>query len=402
MRQEMLNIALGLGLALTVAAGCDKPKKDGDDAPAADGGQDGGSDAAHEGDAVDGGGNADQGGGEENGGDDTRSLYAPTGGDKNELASHGKQWTSDAAEPAEWSATSVAKTEVLGVYAEALDCKYRINRAQEGQPDFAYDVGCSAAPQCTETACEEKAIDAIDVGEFKQAQGTETKCHVVTETAAGKILTTSVTKTWTHADALREGEVVKSDSVSCTLALQGSEDGAGLDACAPPAGRVATISRNEETLTAQTKGEGKPELTAEPTGSFSVEGAFTPPADAKLSQVMCMAFNGQLTVSVTKSYCDAQHKPAAYSFSVSSLPIPSADEVRTNAYSPSLMVGQQAYMGLQAGACTVSYTGDEATGLLAGTASCEPNALADYTDPTKSVTVKDVAFSCYAPTGLFQ
>jgi hypothetical protein len=407
MRHDLLNVALGLGLALGVAAGCDKPKKHDDDAadgPAADGGQDAGAADAgadegpsadgtkHEGPDVD----DDEGGGEAQGG------YAPTGGDKTELAAHSKQWSSDASEPADWSATTVTDNEVVGLYAAGLSCGYRVASTTEGQPAFAYDIGCDTALSCQATQCEEKAIDAIDVGDFKQAAGKETKCSQVTENALGKSLVTTVTKTWSHPDALREEQIVKSDALSCTLPLDASEDGAGLDACAPPAGRVATISRNEQTLTAQTHGDGKPELTVEPSAAFKVEGDFTQPSDAKTQYVMCSQFGAALNVAIGRAYCDAEtHKPVSYALNFASLPVPSADSHQTGAYSASLAVGSQSFIGMQAGACTISYSGDADKGTLSGQATCEPSALS-VMDGSKSVTVKDLTFSCWAPTGFFE
>jgi hypothetical protein len=367
------------------------PQNDGKGGAAAPGGQPGANPGTPAGNGE--GGNGEGG----NGPVVEEAKYDAKGGDLHTLTTKSKQWAAGAAEP-EWTDGPDQSYEVVARYKDGLHCKYRLKSVDAAVP-FAYDVGCEAL-QCDAPACEEKAIEAADVGDFHAAQGHESTCTQVVQAGPVKTLVKTVTKSWTHKDALREGQVVKSDATTCSLPLQGSEDGAGLDACSPPAGRTAQLTRSEHVLSAQTRGNGTSDLENEASSSFAVAGSFADPEGAKSSMTTCTLAAGKLSVMMTKSYCTAEHKADTYMLMLNQLPAQPGTDLASSAYGVFFQAQATNYMAATAGACRISYTADEAAGFLKGQATCDANAL-KVQGSSAAVSVTDVAFSCFAPESFF-
>lgn len=383
--------------ALTQVTACGKNKSSNSRAPSGEeqGNTPGG--PAGPGGSGDGGEGGAEGGEDGEGGGQAESRYEAKGGDLNKLTLKTKTWISGQTEP-EWTDGPGTDSEVLALYKEGLRCKYRLKSTINGVSSVA-DVGCEAV-QCGGSTCETRDIEAQDVGDFLAAAGKETKCSQVVETAGQRTLVTSVSSTWTHKDALREGQVVKSDSVSCTLVLNAGEEPGSLDACNPPAGRTAQKTRAEQVLTAQTRGEGTANLENEANFSFKVAGSFADKEGAKAAMTTCNMAAGTFYISMSKAYCTAANKLDYYSLTFNSLPTQSTDDHPTSAYGVNLYAETKSYLGTNAGACNISYTADQASNVLTGTASCGADALS-VMGGGGSVSVSDVKFSCFAPEGFF-
>lgn len=396
-----LTTAIVAGLSLVQAVGCAKNKSSKSRAPVGDGGNPGdqtggaeagqsdGSDGAVDG--SDGSDGADGGTGEQETG------YQPKGGDLSKVTSKSKVWASGEDEP-EWTESPAVESEVLALYKDGMRCNYRVKNTVGGVATVI-DLGCEAI-QCGESSCETRDIESQDVGEFAAAKGTETKCTQVLEVGAQRTLTTTVTSAWTHKDALREGNVVKSDALSCSLILNSGEEPGTLDACNPPAGRVSQKVRGEQVLESQTRGAGTPDLDHEANFSFKVAGSFADKEGAKTAFTACNAFNGNLSVTMSKGYCTAANKADYYSLSLAMLPAQPVQDHASAAYSVSLTAEAKSYLGTSSGACTISYEADQASNVLTGKAECGADALR-LMDGSGAVSVSEVQFSCFAPEGYF-
>lgn len=325
------------------------------------------------------------------------ASYAPKGGDINELSSQVKAWVSDAAEP-EFSPAESSNTKVLALYKEGSRCRYRVESTSAAGATTAYDLGCEALT-CSDSTCTSKDIADADVGPFKAAKGKEMTCQHEQGSGATRLLVKTVSQIWSHADALSEGHMVKSDGRSCVLTLSVGENAAGLDACAPPLGRTAQMSRSIMELTSQTRGAGTPDLTLEPTFKFTVAGSFAEPAGAKIQQVSCSLAADKLTVMMTKSACDANKQPIMYSAMFMGLPKELGTDIASSPYGAYFSAGTSSYLAAHAGACRYSLEASGDPKMVKGTATCESDAFVS-SQPAGKVSLTDIAFTCFAPEGL--
>ena len=325
--------------------------------------------------------------------------YAAKGGDVYVLNSQAKNWSGNQAEP-DFQPASDASMKVLGLYKAGSRCKYRLE-STSSTVSYAFDVGCEVL-SCADNNCTSKAIDPQDVGDFKAAKGTEMTCLTTQTVGASKNLVKTVTKSWTHADALREGQGVKSEMLSCSLPLVAGEDTAALDPCNAPAGRIATKSRNVSEIKSQVRGAGTPEITREANFKFTATGALAEPTDAKFASISCTLAPPPInTISVTmsKASCDANHSVAYSLMSVSGIPKALGGNLLSTANGVNYNAGASFYTTKTAGSCHISVQSDGDPLMLNGTVTCDADSLTSFAAPGTE-SLKDVSFSCFAPAGL--